>query len=196
MLLAALEKAEHHIHIEYYIFYANDNIGQKIINILCNQAAKGVEVHLLLDGFGSKISRRTIKQLRNAGVEIEFFRKLWTPKYFIKSNYRDHRKIVIVDGKTGFVGGINVADYYINTVDTKHYWADLHSVLKDDAVSAFQVFFYLNWRFATGKELTPLQKYLPQHNITSQTGISIMGSSATSKAPGIMDAYFSMITPP
>lgn len=104
VLLEELKKATHHIHIEYYIFYAKDEIGKAIIEILCAKAQTGVEVRLLADGFGSKISRKYVNQLKAAGVEICFFRPMWTPKYFTKSNYRDHRKIVVIDGKIGFVG--------------------------------------------------------------------------------------------
>ena len=174
-LLAALRTAQHYIHIEYYIFLADDNIGKQIIDILCDKAENNVEVRLLLDGFGSKISRKVISRLRKYGAEIEFFRRLRSLKYFTKSNFRDHRKIVIIDGTTGFLGGINVADYYINKPGTKHYWSDLHCMLRGDSVYSLQLFFYLNWRFATGNELNPLQRYLPPHEITTQTGISIMG---------------------
>ncbi len=192
-LLEAIENADSHIHLEYYIFYAEDAIGRTIIDLLCNKAQKGVEVRMLLDDFGSKVPRSIVKQLMRAGVEIKFFRPLWTPKYLTKSNYRDHRKIVVVDGKTGFIGGINIADYYINTKDTKHYWADLHAMLHGDSVHVLQLLFYLNWRFATGESFGPLLKYMPSHQIENQLAISILGSSATSKSPAILDAYFTMI---
>jgi len=194
VLLEELKKATHHIHIEYYIFYAKDEIGKAIIEILCAKAQTGVEVRLLADGFGSKISRKYVNQLKAAGVEICFFRPMWTPKYFTKSNYRDHRKIVVIDGKIGFVGGINIADYYDNSKKNKIYWADLHAMIQGDAVLALQLLFYSNWRFATEKEFAPLEKYLPLHTINTKTALSIMGSNASGKSPAIMDAYFSMIT--
>ncbi|HPA23143.1 MAG TPA: cardiolipin synthase [Ferruginibacter sp.] len=194
VLLDALKNAKHHIHIEYYIFYGKDAIGKTIIEIICAKAKEAVEVRLLVDSFGSKLPGKLVKQLSDAGVEVAFFRPLWSPKYLTKSNYRDHRKIVVIDGKTGFVGGINVADYYINNVHTQKYWADLHCMIKGNAVYALQLLFFLNWRFATEKEFNPLLNYLPSHQIISGTAISIMGCNASGRSPAIMDAYFSMIT--
>lgn len=194
VLLDALEKAEQHIHIEYYIFYGKDDIGKRMIEVLCRKAKDGIEVRFLADSFGSKITRKQVKQLKVAGVQIAFFRPLWSPKYLTKSNYRDHRKIVVIDGKVGFVGGINVADYYINTPRTKKYWADLHCRIEGNAVYSLQLLFFLNWRFATEKEFSPLQKYLSPHGIKSDIPICILGSNASGKSPAIMEAYFSMIT--
>lgn len=194
VLLDALAKAKQHIHIEYYIFYGMDNIGKKIIDIICGKAKDGIEVRLLVDSFGSKLPGRLVNLLVDAGVEVAFFRPLWSPKYLTKSNYRDHRKIVVIDGKIGFVGGINVADYYINTAQSKKYWADLHCRIEGDAVYALQLLFFLNWRFATKKEFAPLQNYLSPHEIRHGISISIMGCNASGRSPAIMDAYFSMIT--
>ncbi len=193
VLLDDLEKATRHIHMEYYIFNGEDDIGKKIIEILCRKAKAGVEVRLLVDSFGSKISGKLVNKLNESSVQIAFFRPLWSPKYFTKSNYRDHRKIVVIDGKSGFVGGINVADYYINTPQTKKYWADLHCRIQGDAVFALQLLFFLNWRFATEKEFGPLPDYLPPHEVNSNIPICIMGSNASGRSPAIMDAYFSMI---
>ncbi|MBP7400862.1 MAG: cardiolipin synthase [Chitinophagales bacterium] len=194
VLLDAMENAMQHIHIEYYIFYGKDDIGKRIIDLICQKAKAGVEVRLLVDSFGSKIPGRQVKQMNEAGVQVAFYRPLWSPKYLTKSNYRDHRKIVVIDGNIGFIGGINVADYYINTLQTKKYWADLHCKIEGDSVYALQLLFFLNWRFATNEEFGSLQKYLSPHEIKSNLPISILGSNASSRSPAIMDAYFTMIT--
>src|SRR5699024_3375158 len=113
-LLEALRNAQHHIHMAYYI-YENDVIGNKIADILIEKAKQGVEVRFIYDDFGSYGIRKSLTQKLIAnGVKAYPFYKIKFIYLANRMNYRNHRKIVVVDGKIGFVGGINIADKYSN----------------------------------------------------------------------------------
>lgn len=113
-LLGSLQQARHHIHIEYYI-YDDDQIGNAIKDVLIQKAQEGVQVRFIYDDFGSwSLARKLVPQLRAAGVQAYPFYKLTLPSFAQRLNYRNHRKIVVIDGCTTYVGGINVSDRYIN----------------------------------------------------------------------------------
>ena len=113
-LLDALQQARHHIHIEYYI-YDDDRIGNAIKEILIQKAKAGVQVRFIYDDFGSRaITKKLVPELQAAGVQAYPFYKLTLPNFAQRLNYRNHRKIVVIDGCTAYVGGINVSDRYIN----------------------------------------------------------------------------------
>ena len=118
-LLASIETARHHIHVEFYI-WEDDQIGNRLKELLIKKANKGVTVRVIYDDFGaSGIKHRIRRELQEGGVEIYPFYKIRLIMLANRLNYRDHRKIVIVDGKTGFTGGINVSDKYINGPEEK-----------------------------------------------------------------------------
>ena len=118
-VIRALEAAKHHIHMEYYIF-ENDAIGNQIKDVLIRKAADGVKVRFIYDDFGSRSIRRSlVKELIAGGVEAYPFYKILFIALSNRTNYRDHRKIIVVDGCTGFVGGINVSDRYLNNEKPK-----------------------------------------------------------------------------
>ncbi|MFM6988587.1 MAG: cardiolipin synthase, partial [Arenimonas sp.] len=139
-----------HIHLEYYIFEP-DVTGTRIRDALIRQAARGIEVRLLLDRLGSKnISEKFLAPLRAAGIEIAFFhpfflRKLWRPQI----NIRSHRKIVVVDGRAGFTGGINITDEENEALRADAY-VDLHLRIEGDAVRWLQLAFVSDWLYAGG----------------------------------------------
>ena len=125
-VLKALNKAKYHIHIEYYI-YENDAIGTQIENILVAKAKEGVQVRFIYDDFGSPaINKRMERRLKDAGVEVYPFQKILFYLLANRLNYRNHRKIIVIDGQTAFTGGINVSNKYINNKDSKLYWRDTH----------------------------------------------------------------------
>lgn len=148
-LLAALEKAERHIHIEYYI-YEDDAIGNAIKDVLIRRAGAGVAVRFIYDDFGSRaISRKLVPQLRAAGVLAYPFYKLTIPAFAQRLNYRNHRKIVVIDGVTSFVGGINVSDRYINRPNTSNpvFWRDTHLRIDGTGSYFLQNLFLCDWNF-------------------------------------------------
>src|SRR5690606_13739830 len=140
--------AENHIHLEYYIF-RDDHIGTEIIDILCKKASNNVTVRMSVDDVGSSISNQSKKRLKQSGVELYSFMPVLFAGFTGKMNYRNHRKIAIIDGKIGYVGGINISDNYINTKTTTNYWRDTHLKVEGEAVSSLQIHFLTNWEFVS-----------------------------------------------
>jgi len=153
-VLQALKEAKHHIHIEYYIF-EDDNIGNQIKNILIQKAAEGVKVRFIYDDFGSRSIRTTFAdELNKAGVEAFPFYKIFFIALSNRTNYRNHRKIIVIDGCTGFVGGINVSDRYINGAGAQQvFWRDTHVMIKGPGVYYLQYLFICDWNFSSGTHL-------------------------------------------
>ena len=113
-VLEALRNAKHHIHVEYYI-YEDDEIGRAIEQIMIEKVKAGVEVRFIYDDFGSSSIRKTlVKRLRANGVKAFPFYEIKLIKFTSRLNYRNHRKIIVIDGHTSFVGGINISDKYSN----------------------------------------------------------------------------------
>ncbi|WAC02067.1 phospholipase D-like domain-containing protein [Lacinutrix neustonica] len=112
-LFEDLRAAEQHIHIEYYII-KDDDIGGELLNILCDKAKEGLEVRLSVDDVGASIYGKMKQKLKESGVQFNSFMPVLFPKFTGKMNYRNHRKIAVIDGAVGYVGGINVSDNYVN----------------------------------------------------------------------------------
>ncbi len=157
-MLASIEGARHHIHLEYYIFVP-DEIGSRIMDLLIRKASEGVKVRMIADAFGSPRMRRYKKRLEKAGVQFVSFLPV-TIASLANSNYRNHRKIVIIDGQIAFVGGINVSDYYINSPRSKRYWRDTSVKIVGQSVDILQVYFWLDWRFGKGEDYELSVDYL------------------------------------
>ncbi|MEG2036005.1 MAG: cardiolipin synthase, partial [Mucinivorans sp.] len=192
-ILPALAVAQHSIHLEYYIF-ENDDLGGRIADILIERAQHGVEVRLIYDDVGSwHLSKKFIHRLRKAGVHVHCFMPVVFPWLTSKINYRNHRKIIVIDGVVGFTGGINVADRYIN--GTKHgIWRDTHLRLEGDSVRMLQIAFIMDWFFATKEQLAPLSTYLPVQHCNGNMAIQIAISGPDSDWASIMQAFFAAIT--
>lgn len=191
-LVMAMQAAKNHIHLEYYIF-ENDNIGNQIINILVEKAQAGVEVRFIADHVGSWHLKKThIKRLKNSGAQIQLFMPVAFPYLTSRINYRNHRKIVVIDGKIGFVGGINVADKYIDGDKKLGAWRDTHLKIVGNAVHSLQTVFLTDWYFLS-KELPTNDIYFPETESTAEAIIQIVASGPDSKWAGIMQTYFSII---
>ncbi len=186
-LLQALEQAKHHIHIQYYI-YEQDEIGTAIIELLIRKAKEGVQVRFIYDDFGSPSIKKKIEtRMQEAGVEIHPFHKVHFYLLANRINYRNHRKIVVIDGQTGFVGGVNVSDKYINTKKNKLYWRDTHLRIDGAGVYYLQYLFLTDWNFCCADKLKPENIYFGQN--TSHTGdtlVQVVGSGPDSKQPLVL----------
>ena len=183
-VIKALEDAQHHIHIEYYIF-ENNGIGNQIKEILLQKAAAGVQVRFIYDDFGSRgIRKGFVQELRDGGVEAFPFYKIWLIALSNRTNYRDHRKIIVVDGCTGFVGGINVSDQYINP--TKPYWRDTHVMINGPGVYYLQYLFICDWNFCCGKNLPVISEYFCSAKTKGKAIVQIAASGPDSDTPTIM----------
>lgn len=193
-LLDKLQNAKNHIHLEYYIF-DDDVIGNKVIDILCERAQSGVEVRMIVDALGSNnLRQKSIKKLKQSRVQYYEYHPVIFTSLANRVNYRDHRKIVVVDGNIGFVGGINVADKYINNEESKNYWRDTHCMIEGDAVYSLQILFILNWYFVSKKLIHPNFNYFPVIIKKGDSLTSIISSDPDSDNPNLMEGYFSMIT--
>ena len=161
MFMRELEKAEKHIHMLFYIF-EDDEFGHTIREILMRKAREGVEVRFMYDSVGCwKVKKDFFDDMRSAGVYVESFMKVYFPLFSKKVNYRNHRKLVIIDGKTGFIGGCNVANRYI-TGGVWGYWRDTVLLVRGMAVQGLQFAFLVDWYFAShslvsGKAYFPMQ---------------------------------------
>jgi len=152
-VLAAMKAARHHIHLEYYIF-ENDTIGAEIENVLVTKALEGVQVRFIYDDFGSPdINKKMERRLRAAGVEIYPFQKILFYLLANRLNYRNHRKIIVIDGQTAFTGGMNVADRYVNDDPKNQYWRDIHLRIDGPGVFYLQYLFFSDWNFCSGKTM-------------------------------------------
>ena len=157
-LLEELKKAKDYINIQFYIF-KDDEIGNKIIDILIDKAQKGVEVRLLYDAVGSRLfSDKSINKLKKAGVKVGTFFPSFMKIINFNLNYRNHRKIVVVDGTVGFIGGNNVGDEYLGKDPKFGYWRDTHLKITGDSVKDLNIRFILDWRYTTKEDLD-LNKY-------------------------------------
>ncbi len=160
-LEAAIAGATQHIHLEYYI-WEPDRIGTRLRDRLVERAKAGVEVRVLLDGFGSsKAVDRFWLPLRQAGGRLRRFNELtllkWRPRMV---NFRTHRKIAIIDGKVGFTGGMNVSDVHTSEHSGDAAWRDTHAELRGSAVKGLQFVFLEDWHYAGGGG-PDLDPYLP-----------------------------------
>ena len=186
-LLKCLQHAKHHIHIEYYIF-EQDEIGTAIIEILIEKAKQGVQVKFIYDDFGSpSIKKKVERKMQAAGIEVYPFSKVIFYLLANRINYRNHRKIVVIDGQTGFVGGINVNDKYINNGKQKLYWRDTHIRIDGPGVYYLQYLFITDWNFCCPKKLKPEDEFFtPCDDIKEGALVQIAGSGPDSVEPSIL----------
>ncbi|MEH6889139.1 cardiolipin synthase [Bacillus sp. JJ864] len=193
-ILDGLKKAKHHIHMEYYIV-RDDKIGTKIKDILIQKAKEGVVVRFLYDAVGSfKLSNTYIEELNKAGVEMVPFFPVRFPILNDKINYRNHRKIIVVDGNEGFVGGLNIGDEYLGENKYFGFWRDTHLYLRGEAVRSLQLIFLQDWFYMTGEAvLTP--DYLQADVVKEEEhgGVQLVAGGPDNKWETIKHLYFAMI---
>lgn len=196
----ALNNARHHIHLEYYI-YENDVIGNQVKDILIRKASEGVKVRFIYDAFGSRSIRRNfLRELRDAGVEAYPFNRIRFVPLANRLNYRNHRKIIVVDGCCGFLGGINISDRYINDtrINTKKgyklFWRDTHLRIDGPGVQYLQYLFFCDWNFCAGQKLEPGPVYFDDRNHPAgNESVQIAASGPDSPTSTIMWSLFKAI---
>ena len=166
-LFRAIDQAKSSIHMEYFNF-RNDSINKELINHLAPKVKEGVEVRLLYDAFGNTsnnqpMKNRDLKRIRALGIEIYEFDPITFP--FINHVFsRDHRKIVVIDGKIAYTGGMNVADYYINGTNKVGEWHDMHCRLEGDVVNELQGIFIRMWNKTAKQNINGTKYYRGIHN--------------------------------
>ncbi len=191
-IIYELENARDHLHLEFYII-DDDQIGNRIKEILMRKALAGLDVKVLYDDLGSwSLSRRYIRELTSSGVKVVNFMPVKTYAFANKLNFRLHRKIIVVDGRIAFVGGINIADRYLRGLGNNTRWRDTHLRLEGDSVTSLQAIFLLDWNFAMNTSDYD-QKYFPEHNVKQDLLVQIVASGPDSDWESIMQAYFAAI---
>jgi cardiolipin synthase len=160
-LIGEIEQARHHIHLQFYIWRA-DEIGARVLEALEGAARRGVQVRLLVDEIGSwRTSSRLFEGLRKAGGQFAWFLTLVPHRKLFLMNLRNHRKLVVIDGQTAFLGGMNVGDEYMQRGERMPVWLDAQMRMRGPVVLQLQEIFTADWFFATAKKLL-VRDYYPQ----------------------------------
>ncbi len=190
-VISALKEAKHHIHIEYYI-YDDDTIGREIEQLLIQKAKEGVDVRFIYDDFGSRSLRKgMVGRLEEAGVKSFPFYRIRFIALANRINYRNHRKIIVIDGQTAFIGGINVSDKYINQNGNGNtlFWRDTHLRIDGPGVYYLQYLFLCDWNFCAGSRLKPDTSFFPSMDSFPKKGkklVQIAASGPDSDMPTIL----------
>ncbi|REK74656.1 cardiolipin synthase [Paenibacillus paeoniae] len=192
-ILEAMASARDHIHLDYYTI-RNDGVGRRFLAMLTEKARMGIAVRVVYDGIGSlKLDDRYLQSLDEAGVEHACFAP---PKWALldrKLNYRDHRKIVVVDGRIGFMGGINIGDEYIGLDPKLGFWRDTHLQIEGEAVQYLQETFLRDWQLARGEWLERLERYMPKTSIIDEEQVLIVPGEPGSNEQEIEGALFTAL---
>jgi cardiolipin synthase len=173
----AIVSARHHIHLEYFIFQP-DETGRTILDLLCEKAKQGVQVRLLYDAMGSRRLRGwALKPLLDAGGKCREFLPLNPLRRRIQVNMRDHRKILVVDGRVAFTGGLNIGDEYLGKVPRFGFWRDTHLRVEGPGVADLQRVFVEGWDFAAEEDLRGPEYFPPPMTSLPSLPLSDSGSA-------------------
>lgn len=194
-LFEDMENAKQSIHIQYYII-KNDEVFEQMKEILIRKIRQGVEVRILFDAMGCRTMRKKEwERLEELGIETAEFFPAFFGRLQLRINYRNHRKIVVIDGKIGYVGGFNVAREYIGADEKFGYWRDTHMRITGSAVQPLQGRFILDWNYANRGHALPFDKYLaePEKKIGMGTPVQIISSGPDTHYQSIRDTYLRLI---
>lgn len=190
-MFEAIRQARSSVHLEYFNF-RNDSIASLLFKLLADKVSQGVEVRALFDGFGNDSNNQPLKKehldsIRSKGIEIYEFDPIrfpWVNHVF----HRDHRKIVVIDGKMAYTGGMNVADYYITGTEQVGEWRDMHCRIEGDEVNTLQAIFLKIWNKVTGQNVHGAKYFRGYHGADYITGLKKdTCSTAGKKLVGIIN---------
>lgn len=183
-----LREAKWFILLQYYIF-TDDKIGHEIADILIEKAKAGVVVKVIYDHVGSfSVSGKFFKRMREAGIDAQPFLRVTFPQLANRINWRNHRKIVVIDGVTGYIGGMNIADRYVEPQGNKPPWRDTHFRIRGASVSTLLYSFTSDWSFM-GRPLPRQEINFTPENIDNDTAVQLLTSGPDSKWPAIALTY-------
>ncbi|WP_253735861.1 cardiolipin synthase [Paenibacillus sp. FJAT-26967] len=192
-LLDAIRKATNHIHLMYYIV-KDDRLGQRILEALTAKAREGVKVRFLYDDIGSVwLPKSFFRPLVEAGGEVAVFFPSKIPYLNFRFNYRNHRKLAIIDGAVGFIGGFNIGDEYLGLLQRFGYWRDTHLKIEGSAVLQMQAQFFMDWNLASTNSVKPEARYYPRIPFNGHVGVQIVSSGPDSELEQIRNGYLKMI---
>jgi len=196
-LIQDIKEAKTSINIMYFII-KNDSIGKQVLQTLTDRARNGVEVRLLIDAIGGRqILDHTVADLRSAGGKVSFF---FPPKFKylkfvnLKLNYRNHRKLVIIDGAIGYIGGFNIGREYVGLKKKFGFWRDTHLRILGSGVQDINARFIMDWKFASKEDLIVSQAFYSEVLREGTTGIQIVSSGPDSSREEIKRGYMKMVT--
>lgn len=192
-IFEAIEKAERFIHLQYYIFKEGE-LTQRFYDIFKEKIDQGVEIRLIYDSLGSFSFRgKTIKRFKKIGVKAYPMLPVRFGNLLFTLNYRNHRKIIVIDGKIGFTGGVNVTDKYIKPISNLGVWQDVHLKLEGPVVASLHRVFIKDYYFASDDENLFKKKYIPKVNEEGTHVVQIVAAGPDAEQPAILQQYVSMI---
>ncbi|SFE66541.1 cardiolipin synthase [Chitinophaga sp. CF118] len=190
-VMEALRAAKHHIHIEYYTF-TSDDVGNAIAEILVEKLKEGIEVRFIYDDFGSGDIGDIPELLEDNGAEVYSFSPVLI-NFYLNANYRNHRKIIVIDGDVGFTGGINIDDRYLNNGKHPVFWRDTHLRLEGDAVNLLQLQFLMSYRYCSKQIFNFGDPYFHRSEIKGNCFVDVVASGPDSDFPMTMQAILMAI---
>jgi cardiolipin synthase len=193
ILCEAMEKAEKFIHLQYYIIEEGE-VFEKICGVLEKKVKKGIEVRILYDALGSfSLSSKVKKKLKKLGIEIHPIMPLSWGSFLFTINYRNHRKICVVDNKIAFLGGVNISDIYVSNETELAPWEDAHVKIKGPAVDGIHRVFLEDYFYATKEDLSEEEAYLSEPEKQGDSPVQIVASGPDSDQHVVMQQYISFI---
>ncbi len=191
-LLKDIKKARHHIHIQYYIFN-DDEIGNLVKDALIAKARTGIEVRMLFDDVGSwTVKKEFFLEMKDAGIKLHPFLRVAFPIFTSKVNYRNHRKIVVIDGEIGYMGGMNIADRYVKGLPWGT-WRDSHFRFNGKGVQGLQAAFLIDW-YVVSKQVINGKEYYPIVETATDTLMQIVTSGPTGPWRSLLQATITLVT--
>lgn len=195
-LITEMEHAVNYIHIEYYII-RNDELWAEIEEVLVRKVKQGVEIRVLFDSMGCRgMHRKDWKRMEAAGIKVTEFFPAILGKLQLRVNYRNHRKIVVIDGRIGFVGGFNVGREYLGLSEKFGYWRDTHLCIEGSAVTTLAMRFVLDWNYASKENLFLEDRLfdIPIYVRSGKDAVQIVSSGPDSKSKGVRNNYLRLIS--
>jgi cardiolipin synthase len=185
-LLESIRNARHHVHLQYYII-RDDPSGKEVIRLLTQAAKRGVDVRLLYDGLGMKIRKKHLQEFEEAGGRhAAFFPRIFT------INYRNHRKIAVIDGKTGYIGGYNIGDEYLGK-GPLGYWRDAALRIDGPGVGGLQLRFLLDWNYAASDSLSYSSMFFPDVRGSGYCPLQVISSGPDARWNQIKEGYLKLV---
>ena len=195
-LCGDIENARYTIKLCYFIV-KDDFVGKRLIALLTEKAQQGVKVRLLMDALGSRsIGRGDLREFKKAGGQYAFFFKPYIRHLYFRINYRNHRKLAIIDNEIGYIGGFNIAKEYLGYKKKFGYWRDTQMIIQGNAVASLNERFYRDWRYASKEELHLIDQSM-KYAFKARSGgipVQIVSSGAESEREEVKMAFIKMIT--
>jgi len=189
----AIASAKEYVHLEFYRIEP-DMLGTEFKELLKKKASEGVKVRVIFDDVGSwNLKNSYLSEVRSAGIDIYPFMPVRFPLLTNKINFRNHRKLVVVDGVTGFVGGLNIADKYLHGHKDLGPWRDTHLKVTGESVAALNSVFLTDWYFVSGEAITNFDSYLKFQRVNNRCLMQVASGGPDSDWANIMQVYFSAI---